>query len=169
MSGIGSIILAPGTVAVVKGGESGGDLVKRAVIVLAGFVAVMIQMVQGLHHRRSRKNKHHGDAQHRQGSSQRGMAIADHRAILCSKRGDGKFPRLFVEAPFHSMDRRGHHAKSKRFSIPVRFIAILGKSTWRWLRILGLMKARPGSLAGRLMRRTDPFPMPIARALRVFA
>ncbi|MBX3487994.1 MAG: NAD(P)-binding domain-containing protein [Parvibaculum sp.] len=35
---------------------------------------------------------------------------------------------------------------------------ILGKSTWWWLRILGLMKAKPGSLAGRLMRRTDPFP-----------
>ncbi|WP_421951074.1 flavin-containing monooxygenase [Pelagibacterium sp.] len=35
---------------------------------------------------------------------------------------------------------------------------ILGKSTWWWLRTLGLMRARPGSAIGRLMRRADPFP-----------
>lgn len=35
---------------------------------------------------------------------------------------------------------------------------ILGRSTWWWLRTLGLMRARPGSAIGRLMRRADPFP-----------
>lgn len=35
---------------------------------------------------------------------------------------------------------------------------ILGKSTWWWLRTLGLMRAGPGSAIGRLMRRADPFP-----------
>lgn len=35
---------------------------------------------------------------------------------------------------------------------------ILGKSTWWWLHTLGLMRARPGSAIGRLMRRADPFP-----------
>ncbi|WEX09203.1 NAD(P)-binding domain-containing protein [Chelativorans sp. AA-79] len=35
---------------------------------------------------------------------------------------------------------------------------ILGRSTWWWLRALGLMKARPGSAIGYLMRRADPFP-----------
>lgn len=35
---------------------------------------------------------------------------------------------------------------------------ILGKSTWWWLRTLGLMRARPVSAIGRLMRRADPFP-----------
>lgn len=35
---------------------------------------------------------------------------------------------------------------------------ILGKSTWWWLRALGLMRATPGSAIGRLMRRADPFP-----------
>ena len=35
---------------------------------------------------------------------------------------------------------------------------ILGNSTWWWLHTLGLMRARPESAIGRLMRRADPFP-----------
>lgn len=35
---------------------------------------------------------------------------------------------------------------------------ILGISTWRWLRTLGLLNADTDSPFGRFMRRTDPFP-----------
>ncbi|MER8476712.1 hypothetical protein [Mesorhizobium sp. M1163] len=35
---------------------------------------------------------------------------------------------------------------------------ILGRSVWWWLKKLGLMRARSGSLPGRSMRRADPFP-----------
>ncbi|AQZ54349.1 NAD(P)/FAD-dependent oxidoreductase [Martelella sp. FLE1502] len=35
---------------------------------------------------------------------------------------------------------------------------ILGQSTWWWLHTLGLMRARPESTIGRVMRRADPFP-----------
>lgn len=35
---------------------------------------------------------------------------------------------------------------------------ILGRSVWWWLKTLGLMRAGPGSLLGRMMRRADPFP-----------
>ncbi|MDD7973463.1 flavin-containing monooxygenase [Roseinatronobacter alkalisoli] len=35
---------------------------------------------------------------------------------------------------------------------------ILGKSTWWWLRKLGMLRVRPDTTMGRLMRRTDPFP-----------
>lgn len=35
---------------------------------------------------------------------------------------------------------------------------ILGRSVWWWLKTLGLMRARPDSLLGRMMRRADPFP-----------
>ena len=35
---------------------------------------------------------------------------------------------------------------------------ILGRSTWWWLKRLGLLDAKPNSLIGRRMRRMDPFP-----------
>ncbi|HEX5933700.1 MAG TPA: NAD(P)-binding domain-containing protein [Pseudorhizobium sp.] len=35
---------------------------------------------------------------------------------------------------------------------------ILGRSTWWWLKLLGLLGAKPDSLIGRRMRRIDPFP-----------
>lgn len=35
---------------------------------------------------------------------------------------------------------------------------ILGRSTWWWLQRVGLLRAAPGSLIGRRMRRIDPFP-----------
>ncbi|MER8550805.1 NAD(P)/FAD-dependent oxidoreductase [Mesorhizobium sp. M0976] len=49
---------------------------------------------------------------------------------------------------------------------------ILGRSVWWWLKKLGLMRARSGSLPGRIMRRADPFPdrgrsLPALRAASV--
>lgn len=35
---------------------------------------------------------------------------------------------------------------------------VLGKSVWWWLNRVGLMRASPGSVAGRIMRKRDPFP-----------
>lgn len=35
---------------------------------------------------------------------------------------------------------------------------ILGRSTWWWLKRLGLLGAKPDSIIGRRMRRIDPFP-----------
>lgn len=35
---------------------------------------------------------------------------------------------------------------------------ILGRSTWWWLKTLGLMRAQSDSFLGRVMRRADPFP-----------
>jgi len=35
---------------------------------------------------------------------------------------------------------------------------ILARSIWWWLRTLGLMRARPDSIPGRIMRGADPFP-----------
>lgn len=35
---------------------------------------------------------------------------------------------------------------------------ILGRNVWWWLKSLGLMRVRPDSVLGRIMRRADPFP-----------
>ncbi|WP_127071959.1 flavin-containing monooxygenase [Pelagibacterium lentulum] len=35
---------------------------------------------------------------------------------------------------------------------------LLGISTWKWLKALGLLRVGPNSLLGRIMRKSDPFP-----------
>lgn len=57
-------------------------------------------------------------------------------------------------------DLAGSHAVTLACGRPRRLLPerILGITTWRWLRTLGLMGASADSPIGKIMRRADPFP-----------